>query len=249
MPRPRSRECRKSGRCLYGTAQMRLNAFWVALVMPSPASSASTMPITSAAVLPVSECTFFELGVHDRQLPECAAEDLVLLDGVALEDEAEDRHEYQQQREQRDERVVGDQRGELTGLVVAELLDHADEEAESWAALLAAIERLEMVGEAHLSAPSGSRWCGAATASIENWEGGQRAAGCDIPVCLPDRSSKHEAWAAAGSPARAQAKGLTRPSGSPRWRAPGARCCFAPIVIDCAGRISRTASARRRSSS
>ena len=58
MPRLRRRECRKSGRCLYGTAQMRLSAFWVALVMPMPASSARTMPITSAAVLPVSECSF-----------------------------------------------------------------------------------------------------------------------------------------------------------------------------------------------
>ncbi len=47
-----------------------------------------------------------------------------------LEHEPQHRHEHQQQREQRDEPVVGDQRGKLAGLVVAELLDdRCDERA------------------------------------------------------------------------------------------------------------------------
>src|SRR5205085_4200586 len=36
-----------------------------------------------------------------------------------------DGEEHQQQREQREEGVVGDQRGEVAGLVIAELLDDA----------------------------------------------------------------------------------------------------------------------------
>ena len=34
---------------------MRLNALWEAFMIPSPASSANTSPITSAGALPVSE--------------------------------------------------------------------------------------------------------------------------------------------------------------------------------------------------
>ena len=55
---------------------------------------------------------------------------------VALQHEAEDRHEHQQQREQREERVVGDQRRQVAGLVVAELLDHGHGIASQRVALL-----------------------------------------------------------------------------------------------------------------
>jgi hypothetical protein len=44
--------------------------------------------------------------------------------------------EHQQEREQRQEAVVGQQRGVLAGLVVAELLDHADRHGEEAVALL-----------------------------------------------------------------------------------------------------------------
>ena len=81
--------------------------------------------------------------------------------GVALKHETEHRHEHQQQREQRDEAVVGDQRGKLSRLIVAELLDHRGDEAEAGALLLAAIERAQAIGEAH-------------------WEGGLRIAAVDI---------------------------------------------------------------------
>ena len=60
MPRPRRREERKLGRFLWGTSQMRLNAFCVAPVMPMPASSEPTMPIASATPLPFSACSLSE---------------------------------------------------------------------------------------------------------------------------------------------------------------------------------------------
>jgi hypothetical protein len=53
---------------------------------------------------------------------------------------AEQGDEHQQQREQRHEPVVGQQRGVLAGLVVAVLLDHPDREAEQ------AVPLLEPVG-------------------------------------------------------------------------------------------------------
>ena len=49
---------------------------------------------------------------------------------LPCEDEAEDRVAEQQQREDRDERVVGDDRGEVVALVVEELVDHREREAE-----------------------------------------------------------------------------------------------------------------------
>ena len=81
---------RKLGRCLKGTFQMRLKAFWVAPVTPMPASSEPTTPIARPMALPVSECSF-ELVADERELPERAVEDLLLLAGVALQHEAEHR--------------------------------------------------------------------------------------------------------------------------------------------------------------
>jgi hypothetical protein len=47
-----------------------------------------------------------------------------------LEHEAEDGHQQEQQREQRHEPVVGDQRRQVGTLVVAELVGHGEEEAQ-----------------------------------------------------------------------------------------------------------------------
>ena len=49
---------------------------------------------------------------------------------VALEHEAEHRRGDQQQREDRDERVVGDDRGEVVALVVEELVDDREREPD-----------------------------------------------------------------------------------------------------------------------
>ena len=96
---------------------MRLNAFCAALVMPMPASSEPTMPIASADAA-AFERVQFELVAEDRELPERAVHDFFLVAWMPCRHEAEDRHEHEQQREDRDEGVVGDQRGQLPGLVV-----------------------------------------------------------------------------------------------------------------------------------
>ena len=93
--------------------------------------------------------------------------------------------------------------------------------------LLASIQRVEPLGEAH------GRPCGGCARSptrrpacgrLCNWEGGLPAPLFDIPMCLPDASPKDEPWAGDGlRPPRAS--GTTSPR---RWRwslAPSARCC------------------------
>ena len=99
-----------------------------------------------------------QLIADDRELAERRVQDFGLVLRVAFEHEAEHGHEQQQQREQRGEAVVGDQRRELPGAVVAELLDHRRGKAQPRAALLDAVERLEAVGEAHRR----NRWPGLA---------------------------------------------------------------------------------------
>ena len=49
--------------------------------------------------------------------------------GVVLGDEPQNGHEQEQQRENREEGVVGDQGGERPGSVVPELLDDAEDES------------------------------------------------------------------------------------------------------------------------
>ena len=77
------------------------------------------------------------------------------------------------QREQRDEPVVGDQRRQLAGLVVAELLHHRRQEADPAAALLAAVEPFQALAEAHRQLPK--------------LEGGLDGPAVDILMCLLDR--------------------------------------------------------------
>src|SRR5206468_11771002 len=72
-----------------------------------------------------------ELIAEDRKLPERAVEDPLLLAWVSLQDEAEHRDEHEQQGEQRDEGPVGDERRELTGLVVDELLHDGRQEGDT----------------------------------------------------------------------------------------------------------------------
>ena len=129
-----------------------------------------------------------QLVADDRELAERRVQDAGLVLRVAFEHEAEHGHEHEQQREQRDEAVVGDQRRELPGAVVAELLDHRGGKAQPRVALLDAVERVEAVGEAHrrLIPPfvlvSGSR-LRAPPRLRANWEGGLRARAIDM-VCV-----------------------------------------------------------------
>src|SRR4051812_5583338 len=62
-------------------------------------------------------------------------------DSQSRPDEPEDGHEQEQEREQREEPVVGDQRREVGPLVVGELVDDGQGEAEPAVPALAAVER------------------------------------------------------------------------------------------------------------
>ncbi len=61
--------------------------------------------------------------------------------GVVAEHDLGDRHEDQQQRERRDERVVGEHGDEVAGLVVAELLDDREQDRRRPAPLLPRVDR------------------------------------------------------------------------------------------------------------
>ena len=75
-----------------------------------------------------------------RQLGERRADDPVLQIGTAVQREAEDRHEDEQQREEREEPVVRDRRGEVAALVVGVLLPDREREPEPRVPLLVAVE-------------------------------------------------------------------------------------------------------------
>jgi hypothetical protein len=59
--------------------------------------------------------------------------------GIVLEHDVEQRDKHKQQREDRQEREVRDQRGEVAGPVVAELLPHRDRERQRLPAALEAV--------------------------------------------------------------------------------------------------------------
>ena len=76
--------------------------------------------------------------------------DRLLRPGVALQDEAEDRHEHEQQREQGEERVVGDEGREASSLIVGELPEHGDRDREPGAPLLGSIKRSDRTQQIHI---------------------------------------------------------------------------------------------------
>ncbi len=82
-----------------------------------------------------------DLGAHDGELPDKGVDDLLLQLLVVGQRVAEHGDEHQQQREQRQKAVVGEQRGVLAGLVVAELLGHPEREPEHRVALLEPVQR------------------------------------------------------------------------------------------------------------
>ena len=72
-------------------------------------------------------------GVHDA-VPKAT---------VSPKDQPEDTDEREQQREHREESVVGDERGQVAGLVVTELLEHREGEGQPVLSLLEVIEAIE----------------------------------------------------------------------------------------------------------
>jgi hypothetical protein len=67
-------------------------------------------------------------------------ENVLAADGIALQDEADDRDEREQQREDGEERVVGDPRRVPRRAVLAELARHRDREPRPAAAALPVFE-------------------------------------------------------------------------------------------------------------
>ena len=66
--------------------------------------------------------------------------DSVLPVGMALQHEPEHGGEHKQQRKDREDRVVGDERGKVAGLVLAELLDHRERKRQPPVRPLPAVE-------------------------------------------------------------------------------------------------------------
>lgn len=81
-----------------------------------------------------------ELVPEDRELTERRTQHLRLQPGVAVQGEAEDGDQQQEHREEREEAVVGDQRGQVRALVLDELVDHGDGVARPPVAALIAVE-------------------------------------------------------------------------------------------------------------
>ena len=84
-----------------------------------------------------------QLAADDRELGERRVDQPVLEAGIPLQHEAEDGHEQEQQREQRQEPVVGDQRRQVGALVVAELVDHREGEAQPAVTALVGVYRVD----------------------------------------------------------------------------------------------------------
>ncbi len=150
--------------------------------------------------------------------PSAECRTLAWVLGSAFEHEAEHRDEHEQQREQRDEAVVGDQRRELAGLVVAELLDHRGGEAEPglrcWKRSRACRCSVRLIDQPRADRRSIGGVHVPAWRQL-HWEGGLRARAIDIPACLPDVSRKCERWTGACPPVEMRASVPTR---CRRWR-------------------------------
>ena len=88
-----------------------------------------------------------ELRPDHREVGERGVEHAALQIGIALERVAEQRHEHEEQREDREERVIGDARGEVAALVLGELLPHRERKCQRAVALLQAVEPRDDAGE------------------------------------------------------------------------------------------------------
>ena len=119
------------------------SAFSSASATPVPAHTATPIPITSAGALPVQRVdVVLQLRADHGEVGERRVEHAALQVGIALERVAEQRDEDEQQREDREERVVRDARGQVAALILGELLAHGEREAEHRVPLLEAVEPL-----------------------------------------------------------------------------------------------------------
>ena len=144
--RLRSRSRNGLGRLLRGTAQAMLRAFCTARAEADGAVQRGDAPDHDRRGRPGQTVGRAELVADDRQLRQRRVEHLLLELGVAAEDEPEDLGAEQQQREDREEGVVGDDDGEVRRLVVEVLVDHGDRQTEHRPPALGAVDRSDPVG-------------------------------------------------------------------------------------------------------
>ncbi len=110
-----------------------------------------------------------ELVADHRELTERSVDQVLLEVGPVGQDEAEDRHEGQEEREEGQEAVVGDERRQRAGVVVAELLHDREWHGGHGVTLLEAVELANRTSEPTLGLGrlggghprfSGRRWHG-----------------------------------------------------------------------------------------
>jgi hypothetical protein len=92
---------------------------------------------------PMQRAAGLELLADHRVLRQGGIQQPLLQPRIVLEHDAEHRDQHQQQREERHEGVVGNQRGEVARLLVAELLPHRDRKRQPPAVLLELVHGAE----------------------------------------------------------------------------------------------------------
>jgi hypothetical protein len=116
-----------------------------------PAQSAAARPSPSASVLPWSEWRRSS-GPITGNWAECGVDDRLVEVAVPAKDEAEHGREDEQEREDREEGVVGDRGREVAALIVGVLQQHREREAEPAMPLLEAVEGAVALAEsAHVA--------------------------------------------------------------------------------------------------
>ncbi len=182
-------------RCI-GTPQTWSSACSSASATLVPAHTATPMPDRQRRCAAVQRVDVVaQLRPDHREVGERRVEHPVLQAGVALERVAEQRHEHEQQREDREERVVGHARGQVATLVVGELLAHREREAEHGVPLLHAVEAVHAaLEETHRAVMPDPR-------DFHPW----RPRGRDVCCALTRREAEWSSRAHASAAARSRA--------------------------------------------
>ncbi len=133
----------KPGRLWRGIPQTSQSAFCIALATPRAPNSRKMAPMMRGRPVPgIDPSCGLDLLADHRVLRERRVRQGLLQRRVVLEHDIQDRGQHQQQREDRDEAVVRDQRGQVPGLVVVELLPDRDRERQRRLSLLEGVGRV-----------------------------------------------------------------------------------------------------------
>jgi hypothetical protein len=118
-----------------------LSAFWVACAtLRQPYSVTRGADDQGSAAAGARVHAVAQLASEHGELGQSRVQQPGLQVRIAVQHQAEDRHKQQQQREQRQEPVIGDQRREVAALIVGELVDDRDREADPAMAALEAVQ-------------------------------------------------------------------------------------------------------------